>query len=95
MIIETRLRKMEERMEKGFAELRSLICGKNLVGNWVSQKMTCAMLTVKPRQLQNIRIHKGKDGKIAGTIRWRKGEGRSVQYHKDDIQKYLNAITVA
>lgn len=94
MIIETRLRRLEEKMEKGFAEIRSLICGKNIIGNWVSQPMACAMLNVKARQLQNIRIHQDKDGKLVGVIRWRKGSGRSVQYHKADLEKYLNKITV-
>lgn len=94
MIVETRLRKLEEKMEKHFAELRSLLMGRNIAGNWVSQKMACASLNVKPRQLQNIRIHLDKDNKTVGSIRWRKGAGKSVQYHKADIEKYLSKITV-
>lgn len=94
MIIETRLRRLEEKVEKGFAELRSLICGKNIVGNWVMQDMACAMLNVKSRQLRKIRLHL-VEGKTVGSIRWRKGKGKSVQYHKDDLQRYLNAITMA
>ena len=95
VVIETRLRKLEEKIEKGFTELRSLITGRNILGNWVMQPMACAMLGVKPRQLQNIRIHKDKSGNITGSIRWRKGKGKSVQYHKADIEAYLNEITVS
>jgi hypothetical protein len=94
MIVETRLRRLEEKMDKGFAELRSLICGKNIIGNWVSQPIACAMLHVKKRQLYNLRIHTDKDGRMVGSIRWRKGRGRTVQYHKQDLESYLNQITV-
>lgn len=95
MVLETQLRKLQEEMRQGFAELRSLISGKNIIGNWVSQPMACAILNVKPRQLRNIRIHADASGKTVGCIRWRKGKGRSVQYHKEDLQRYLNEITIA
>lgn len=94
MIIETRLKHLEQKVEKGFAEIRSLIMGKNIVGNWVFQPIACAMINVKPRQLCNLRIHKDKRGNIVGCIRWRKGTGRTAQYHKADLEAYLNKITV-
>jgi len=82
-------------MEEGFAEIRKLFLGKNVLGTWLSQSMTCAMLNIKVRQLQSIRIHiDNKSGKQVGCIRWRKGKGKSVQYHKADIEAYLNQITV-
>jgi hypothetical protein len=95
MIVETEIRRLKQEMREGFAELRKLICGRNIVGNWVMQPMACAMLNVKPRRLREIRIHMGKDGKLCGVIRWRKGKGKSVQYHKSDIEKYLNEISVS
>lgn len=94
MIIETRLRRLEEKMDQGFDEIRRLICGKNIVGNWIMQEMACAMINVKPVRLRQIRIHADKDGKTIGCIRWRKGKGRTVQYHKADLEKYLNEITI-
>lgn len=81
-------------MDRGFDEIRRLICGKNIVGNWIMQEMACAMIDVKPRQLNNLRIHEDKNGKVVGCVRWRKGKGRTVQYHKADLEKYLNEITV-
>ena len=94
MIIETRLKHLEQKMTTGFAELRSLIMGKNIVGNWVMQPVACAMINVKPRQLRNLRIHKDASGKMVGCIRWRKGKGRTAQYHKADLEKYMNQFTV-
>lgn len=94
MIIETRLKRLEDKMDRGFDEIRRLICGKNIVGNWIMQDMACAMIDVKPGRLRQIRIHADREGKIVGCIRWRKGAGRSVQYHKADLEKYLNEITV-
>lgn len=94
MVVETRLRKLEEKIERNHAEVIRLLMGRNILGNWVSQKIACATLNVKPRQLQNIRIHLDKDNKTVGSIRWRKGQGKSVQYHKADIEKYLSKITV-
>ncbi len=95
MILETRLRRLEEKVEKGFQEIRQLICGKNIVGNWVMQPMACAMLNVKPRQLRNLRIHLDGNGRTVGCLRWRKGKGRTVHYHKADLEKYLNEITIS
>lgn len=96
MIIETRLKHLEQKMEKGFAEIRQLLYGKNIVGNWVMQDVACAMINVKASRLRQIRIHENKkSGKVVGCIRWRKGKGRTPQYHKADLEKYLNEITVA
>lgn len=94
MILETTIKQLRREMQDGFAEIRKLIMGKNIVGNWVSQPVACAMINVKPRQLRNLRIHQDASGKITGTIRWRKGNGRTVQYHKADLEKYINLVTV-
>lgn len=94
MIIETRLKQIERKMNEGFAEMRKLILGKNIVGIWVMQPMACAMINVKARQLRSLRIHTDANGKVTGCIRWRKGKGRTVQYHKADLEKYINQFTV-
>lgn len=93
-VFETEIKKLRNEMRMGFQELRKLICGKNIVGNWVKQPMACAMISVSPRQLRNIRIHSDKNGKVVGTIRWRKGSGKSVEYYKPDLEKYLSKIVV-
>lgn len=95
MILETRMKRLEERVINEIAELRKLIMGKNIVGNWVKQPMACAMINVKPRQMRNLRIHLDKHGKKVGTIKWRKGRGKTVEYFKPDLEKYLNQITVS
>lgn len=92
---ETEMRKLKQEMRQGFDEIRKLICGKNIVGSWVMQPMACAMLNVGPRRMRKIRIHLDNNGKTVGCIRWRKGSGKSVQYYKPDLEKYLNKITVA
>jgi hypothetical protein len=94
MIIETRLKRLEEKVDKGFDEIRRLICAKNIVGNWVMQDVACAMINVKPSRLRQIRI-RNVNGNVVGCIRWRKGKGRTPQYHKADLEKYLNEITIA
>jgi hypothetical protein len=94
MTIELRLKKMEEKFTSQIDELRKLIVGRNLVGNWVKQPMACAMINVKPRQLRSIRIHVDKEGNKVGCIKWRKGKGRTVEYFKPDLEKYLNQITI-
>jgi hypothetical protein len=94
MVTETRLKQIERKLETGFAELRKLLMGKHAIGHWVSTPVACAMINVKPRQLRNLRIHKHGNGKAVGFIRWRKGKGRIVQYHKGDLEKYMNQITV-
>lgn len=76
-------------------ELKKLILGRGIIGNWVSQEMACMMLGVGVRRLSDIRIHHDKNGNKVGSIRWRKSKGREVQYHKADIEKYLNHITVS
>ena len=94
MIIETRLKRLEEKVDKGFDEIRRLICGKNIVGNWVMLDVACAMINVKPSRLRQIRL-RNVNGKVVGCIRWRKGKGRTPQYHKADLERYLNEITIA
>lgn len=84
---------MEFRFE--MQELRKLIVGKNIVGNWVKQPMACAMINVKPRQLRNIRIHLDKNNNTVGQIKWRKGKGKTVEYWKPDLENYLNQITIS
>ncbi len=93
-VVETEIRKLKQEMRDGFAELRKLICGRNIAGNWVMQPMACAMLNLSARRLREVRIHE-KDGKRVGCIRWRKGKGRSVQYWKPDLERYLNETSVA
>lgn len=95
MIVETEIRRLKQEMRDGFAEIRKLICGKNIVGSWVMQPMACAMLNVKPRRMREIRMHLGANKNIVGSIRWRKGKGKSVQYYKPDLEKYLNQISVS
>lgn len=92
---ETEIKKLRLEIREQFQEMRKLICGKNIVGTWVMQPMACAMLNVSPRRMRDIRIHTDKHGKVVGHIRWRKGKGRTVQYHKADLEKYLNEITIA
>jgi hypothetical protein len=94
-IIETEFRLFKQEVREQFAEMRKLIVGKNLVGNWVMQPMACAMINVTARQLRNIRIHTLQSGEVTGQIRWRKGKGRTVQYYKPDLEKYLDQITVS
>lgn len=94
MTVEIRLKRMEEKLTSQIDELRKLIVGRNLVGNWVKQPMACAMLNVQPRQLRRLRIHLDVNGKKTGTIKWRKGKGKSVEYWKPDLEAYLNQITI-
>ncbi len=95
MNLESRLDQLENRILKELSELRKLIAGKNIAGNWVMQPMACAMLNVSARQMRNIRLHTDKHGKAVGCIRWRKGKGKTVQYFKPDLEKYLDQITIA
>lgn len=94
MVIETEIKHLKRQMQEGFAELRKLIMGKGIVGNWVMEPMACAMINVKSRRLRELRIHNDKNGKLVGCIRWRKGNGRTAQYHKADLEKYMNQYTV-
>lgn len=94
MIIETRLRRLEEKMDNGFQEIRQLLMGRNIVGNWVTQPIALAMLNVKKRRIQDLRIHYDKEGNRKGYIKWRKSKGNTIQYFKPDIEKYLNEITI-
>lgn len=93
-VIETEFKHFRQEVRREFQELRNLICGKNIVGNWVKQPMACAMINVKPRQIRNIRLHTDKHGKAIGCIRWRKGRGKTVEYYKPDLEKYLSKITI-
>jgi len=95
MIPEIEIKRLREEMRQEFAELRKMIMGRGILGNWVKQDQACLMLGIKRRHIYNIRIHLDKDQKKVGFIRWRKGKGRSAEYHKGDIEKYLNEITVA
>lgn len=94
-VIETEIRKLRQEFRSDIQELRKLIVGKNIVGNWVKQPMACAMIDVSPRQMRNIRIHTDKHGNALGDIKWRKGKGKTVEYWKPDLEKYLNQITVS
>lgn len=97
MQIETEIKKLRQEfssVRSDLAELRKLICGKNLVGNWVKQELACVMLNVKPRRMRDIRKHIDKDGKTVGCIRWRKGSGKTVEYYKPDLEAYISKITV-
>jgi hypothetical protein len=89
-----RLKRMEEKFTNQIDELRKLIVGRNLVGNWVKQPMACAMLNVQARQLRRLRIHTDKNGVRVGSIKWRKGKGKTVEYFKPDLEKHLNQITI-
>lgn len=94
MIVETELKKLRLEFKKEMQDMRKLILGHNIIGNWVKQEITCAMLNVQPRQLRNIRIHTDKNKAVVGCIKWRKGKGKTVEYFKPDIERYLNNITV-
>jgi len=94
MVVETEIRKLREEVKTQFAEMRMLLLGKNIVGTWVSQQVACAQLNILPRRLRDIRLHANKMGKMQGSIRWRKGNGKMVQYHKGDIEKYLSQTTM-
>jgi hypothetical protein len=93
MVWETEMKKFRQEVREEFNSIKKLICGKNIVGNWITQEMAGIMIGVKPRQLRNLRIHL-KGNKLMGCIKWRKGKGKSVQYWKPDLEKYLNEITV-
>lgn len=94
MVLETELRKLREEMQQLRADVINLLHGRQLAGNWIKQDVACAMLNVKPRQLQRIRKHADKNGYLTGSITWRKGHGRTVEYSKKDIEAYLNKIVV-
>jgi hypothetical protein len=94
MVIETLIKNMHADLKKEITELRKLIVGKNLVGNWVKQPIACAMLNVKPRRLRDVRIHLDANNNKVGVIRWRKGAGKTVEYYKPDLEKYLSKITI-
>jgi len=95
MIPELEIKKLREEQQAGFAALGALIMGRGILGQWVMQDIACQMLGVEPRQIRNIRLHQDRFGKTVGSIRWRKGHGKTVEYHKADIEKYLNRITVS
>lgn len=91
----TEIRQLKQQLKESIRETQKLIAGKMPIGNWVKQDMACAMLNVKPRQMRNIRKHLDKNGTAVGSIRWRKGHGKTVEYFKPDLESYLNKITVA
>jgi hypothetical protein len=95
-VIETEIRMLRQELRQELKELRQLIAGRNMaiMGNYVKQDVACTMLNIKARRLADIRIHIDKDGKKVGCIRWRKGAGRTVEYHKADLEKYLSKITI-
>lgn len=92
--IETEVKKLRAEMLQGFQEMRKLICGKNIVGNWVSQDMSCAMLDVGKRRMSQIRKHIDSNGQPIGFIRWRKSSGKKIEYWKPDLEKWLSNIQV-
>jgi hypothetical protein len=94
MNLETQLKQMEKKLLKEIADLRKLIVGRNINGTWVLQKDACEMINVSPRQLRNIRIHLDNGGKAVGFVRWKKGKGKAIQYHKADLEKYLETVTI-
>jgi hypothetical protein len=95
-VLETEIKRLREEQQQMFKELRQLIAGRNMamLGSYVKQDVACEMLNIKTRRLADIRIHTDKDGKKVGCIRWRKGAGRTVEYHKADLEKYLSKITI-
>lgn len=93
-IIETEVKNLRLEMRREFAEMRKLICGKNIVGSWVSQSMACAMLNIKPRRMRDIRMHLDKQEKKTGVIRWRKSAGKKIEYYKPDLEAWLNRTTI-
>lgn len=93
-IIETEVKNLKLEMRQGFADIRKLICGKNIIGNWVAQSMACAMLNIKPRRMRDIRKHLDKKGKTVGVIRWRKSAGNKIEYYKPDLEAWLNKINM-
>jgi hypothetical protein len=95
MVVELEIKKLREEFKSQLDDLRKLIMGRNIVGNWVKQPIACAMIDVQPRQLRNLRIHVDASGKRSGSIRWRKGKGKTREYHKADLEAYLNEITVS
>lgn len=94
MVVELEIKKLREEMNARFSDLFKVLSGKAITGNWVKQREACNMLGIKERRLRDIRIHQDKNKRLVGTIRWRKGRGKTVEYHKADIESYRNAITV-
>jgi hypothetical protein len=92
--IETEFKKLRLEIKTEMADLRKLICGRNIVGNWVAQDMACAMLGIKRRRIAQIRKHLDKDKKQVGCIRWRKSKGNKIEYYKPDLESWLNNINV-
>lgn len=95
MTWETEIRKLRQEMKDQHRELVKMIATKVLIGNWVKQDIACALLNVSARQMRNIRIHTDKHGNVVGSIKWRKGKGKTVEYWKADLENYLNQITVS
>ena len=82
-------------LRKELREIRSLLTGRHIEGNWVKQSTAMAMLNVGARQLNRLRIAVNESGVKTGCIRWRKGNGRTTHYCRADIEAYLNKITIA
>ena len=95
MVAELEIKRLRQEMTSGFAELKRIIAGQATIGNWMKQEEACIALGVNARQLRNIRIHLDRHGRKVGSLRWRKGRGKSVEYHKADIENYRNSVTFA
>lgn len=85
---------MRQEFKREIAVLKQIICTKMIPTKWVDQDVACMLLKVKPRQLNNIRVHLDKNGKKVGSIGWRKGKGRNTQYFLPDIEKYNNSFVI-
>lgn len=93
-VLETQIRQMRIEFKKEIQELRKMIATRLVADKWVNAATACALLNVKKRQLANIRVHLGKDGKKAGCIGWKKGTGKNCLYYLPDIEKYNSAVTI-
>ncbi len=87
-IIETEIRKMRMEFKKEINDLKRIIVTKMTPDKWVDADVACAMMNIKTRQLQNVRLHNDKDNKRVGFLRWKKGAGRNVKYYLPDIENY-------
>jgi hypothetical protein len=95
MIPELEIKKLRAEIRQEFKDLRAMLSGRAVLGNWVKQEAACDMLEIKPRQLRNLRIRLDVNGKKVGCIRWRQGRGKTKEYHKADIESYLNGVMFA
>lgn len=95
MVVEREIKQLRKEFNEKLNDLRKLIMGRQIAGNWVDADTACMMMGVKKRRLADLRVHLNKNNERVGCISWRKSQGRNIQYYKPDIEKYLNHLTIS